>query len=95
MTTHMPLLQLLLAAILALVLGAATKVWVKQALLLYEPVPIVGKFFRLMRGYDDVEIAGLRWPTFNAAETLLCIAVAAVVVITQLRTMDDPQRTHA
>lgn len=40
------------ALCLALVLDGLSKIWVEQALVLYQPIPVIGEFFRLTLGYN-------------------------------------------
>lgn len=53
------LYRLLLLAGVALVVDGLTKTWAERALTLYEPVPVLGEFFRLTLGYNTGVVFGL------------------------------------
>ncbi len=56
----MKILYRVIAAILiVLAIDGLTKAWAQQSLLLYEPVPLAGQFFRLTFGYNTGVAFGL------------------------------------
>lgn len=44
--------RVIITFVLALALDGLSKIWVEQALALYQPIPIIGEFFRLTLGYN-------------------------------------------
>ena len=44
--------RLVILVILILIIDGASKLWSQNALALYQPVPVLGEFFRLTLGYN-------------------------------------------
>ena len=70
------LYRLLSASLAALALDWLTKTWAEQALNLYQPVPVVGQFFRLTLNYNtgvafSLFANGGMWPAI-ASSAALC-----------------------
>ncbi|MCB9078593.1 MAG: signal peptidase II [Anaerolineaceae bacterium] len=72
--------RLLLAMVLVFILDGLTKIWVEHSLALYEPVPVLGEFFRLTLGYNTGVAFGLFanggiWPMIITGVIIAIIAV--------------------
>ena len=68
--------RLLPSFLIALVLDGLTKTWAEQALVLYQPVPVIGEIFRLTLGYNSGVAFGL-----FAQGGILPLVVTGVVIV--------------
>lgn len=71
-----PFFRLLPTFLIALVLDGLTKVWAEQALVLHQPLPVIGEFFRLTLGYNTGVAFGL-----FANGGILPLIVTGVVIV--------------
>jgi signal peptidase II len=70
--------RLLIASLIALILDGLTKVWAVQSLEPYQPVPVIGQFFRLTLGYNT----GVAFSLFaNGGEWPLIVTGVIIVVL--------------
>ncbi len=71
--------RLLIAFIVALILDGLTKLWALQTLIPYQPVPIIGNFFRLTLGFNT----GVAFSLFtNSGGWLLIITPLIILGLT-------------
>ncbi len=83
------------AMVIALAVDWATKIWAERSLTAYEPVPLIGEFFRLTLGYNTGVAFGLfanggSWPLIV---TGFVIVGLMVWLIRALYTGDFPPRS--
>lgn len=71
--------RLILALVVVLILDKTTKIWAEQALKLYEPVPVLGEYFRFTLGYNTGVAFGL---FANGGNWPLIVTGVIIVVIT-------------
>ncbi len=86
--------RLIVALFIALVLDSLTKIWAEQSLELYQPVPVIGQFFRLMLGYNtgvafSLLAGGGYWPLII---TGIIIVGLTIWLIGSLRSGELPTR---
>ena len=72
--------RLLLAMVFVFILDGLTKIWAERSLELYEPVPVLGEFFRFTLGYNTGVAFGLFanggvWPLIVTGVIITIIAV--------------------
>ena len=68
--------RLLPSFLIVLVLDGLTKTWAEEALVLYQPVPVIGETFRLTLGYNSGVAFGL-----FANGGILPLVVTGVVIV--------------
>ena len=68
--------RMLPSFLIALALDGLTKTWAEQALVLYQPVPVIGETFRLTLGYNSGVAFGL-----FANGGILPLVVTGVVIV--------------
>jgi signal peptidase II len=71
-----PFLRLLPTLLIALALDVLTKAWAEQTLVLHQPAPVLGEFFRLTLGYNTGVAFGL-----FASGGALPLVVTGVIII--------------
>lgn len=72
--------RLISALLIALILDGVTKIWAEQTLVPFEPVPVLGEFFRLTLGYNTGVAFGLfanggPWPSIVTGIVIVGLAV--------------------
>lgn len=86
--------RLIFSLIIALIMDGVTKLWAEQTLVPFEPVPVIGEFFRLTLGYNTGVAFGLfanggPWPSIV---TGLVIVGLAIWLTNALRAGEIPGR---